>query len=65
MVPNIDGKIGHKIKIRKHPRRGTQYTLFSIQQTETLHKPFKKMQNCIWASVGQLVARISGRHRKC
>ena len=24
MVPNIDGTIGHKIKIRNHPRHGTQ-----------------------------------------
>ena len=24
MVPNIDGTMGHKIKTRKHPRRGTQ-----------------------------------------
>ena len=24
MVPNIDGTIGHTIKIRKHPRHGTQ-----------------------------------------
>ena len=24
MVPNIDGTMGHKIKIRKHQRHGTQ-----------------------------------------
>ena len=24
MVPNIDGKIGHKIKTRKQPKHGTQ-----------------------------------------
>ena len=24
MVPNIDGRMGHKIKTRKHPRSGTQ-----------------------------------------
>ena len=24
MVPNIDGTMGHKIKIRNHPRYGTQ-----------------------------------------
>ena len=43
MVPNIDGTIGHTIKTRKHPRYGTQ-ALFSIQQTETQHNPFKRMQ---------------------
>ena len=42
MVPNIDGTMGHKIKDRKHPRHGIQ-CLFSIQQTETQHNPFKKM----------------------
>ena len=44
MVPNIDGTIGHKIRIRNHPRHGTQHVLFSIQQTETLHNSIKKMQ---------------------
>ena len=43
MVPNIDGKTGHKIETRKHP--GHEHSaLFSTKQTETQHNPFKKMQ---------------------
>ena len=38
MVPNIDDTVGHTIKTRKHS------ALFSIQQTETQHNPFKRMQ---------------------
>ena len=63
LVPNIDGTMGHKIKTRKHLRHGTQ-CLFSIQQTETQHIPFKKCNNCIWASFVRLVAKISERHLK-
>ena len=45
MVPKIDGTMGHKIKTRKHPRHGTLCSvLFSIQQTETQHNSFKKLQ---------------------
>ena len=45
MVPNIDGTMGDKIKTRKHPGQGnTCSVLFSIEQTETQHTPFKKMQ---------------------
>ena len=43
MVPNISGTIWHTIKTRKHPRHGTQ-CVFSIQQTEPQHNPFKRMQ---------------------
>ena len=44
MVPNIDGTMGHKIKTRKHPRHGIQCVIQYIQQTETQHNPFKKLQ---------------------
>ena len=44
MVPNIDGIMGHKIKTRKHPRHGTHCVIQYIQQIETQHNPFKKMQ---------------------
>ena len=63
MVPNNDGTMGHKIKTRKDPRHGTQ----CVTQYPTNRNPaqsLKKMQNCIWASVAQLVAKISQRHRK-
>ena len=43
MVPNIDGTMGHKIKTWKHQDM-EHSALFSIQQTETQHDPFKKMQ---------------------
>ena len=39
--------------------------LFSIQQTETQHNHVKKCSKCIWASVVQIIAKISEGHRKC
>ena len=44
MVPNIDGTIGHKIKIRKHPRRGTQCV---IQYPTNRKKPQSHQENAI------------------
>ena len=45
MVPNIDGTMGPKIKTRKYSRQDIEHSaLFGIQQTETQHNPFKKMQ---------------------
>ena len=60
MVPNIDGTIGHTIKSRKHPRHGTQCMRYSVsnkQKPSTI--PSRDCDNCIWASVAQLVATIS------
>ena len=41
MVPNIDGTVGHKIKT-KNTQDMEHSALFSVQQTETQHSPFKK-----------------------
>ena len=43
MVPNIDGTMGHK-KTTENFQDKEHSGLFSIQQTETQHNPFKKMQ---------------------
>ena len=43
MVPNIDGRMGHKIKTRIHQDM-EHSALFSIQRKETQHNPFKNMQ---------------------
>ena len=63
-APNIDGTMGHK-KNRKHPRHGTQ----SVIQYPTNRNPAQYLQeNAItvfWASVVQLVAKISKKHRRC
>ena len=64
MVPNIDGTMGHTIKTRKHPRHGTQCFIQSNKQNPSTI-PSGECNNCIWASVVQLVAKISERHRKC
>ena len=40
MVPNIDGKIGHKIKTRKHLRPGTR----SVMQYPTNSNPAQPLQ---------------------
>ena len=64
MVPNIDGTMGHKIKTKKHRRHGTQCVI----QYPTNRNPAQSLQEnaiTIWASVVQLVAKISERHRKC
>ena len=64
MVPNIDGTMGHAIKTRKQPSHGTECFI----QYPTNRNPAQSLQkcnNCIWASVVQLVAKISERHRKC
>ena len=44
MVPNIDGTMGHTIKKRENIQDIEHSPLFSIQQTETQHNPFKRMQ---------------------
>ena len=52
MVPNVDGTIGHTIKIRKYPRHGTQFVRYSVsnkQKPSTI--PSRKCNNCIWALV--------------
>ena len=43
MVPNIDGTIGHTRKTETIQDM-EHSALFSIQQTETQHNPFKRMQ---------------------
>ena len=43
----------------------TWNTVIQYRQTETQQNPFNKMEFCIWASVVQLVAKISERRRKC
>ena len=63
MVPNIDGTMGHKIKTRKHPRHGiVPNSVSNEQKPSTIHS--RKCNKCIWASVVQLVTKISQRHRK-
>ena len=65
MVPNIDGTMGHTIKTRQHPRHGTQCV---IQYPTNRNQAQSLQENAItvfWASVVQLVAKISERHRKC
>ena len=59
-MPNIDGTMGHTIKTRKHPRHGTQCVI-QYPTNRAQHNPFKRMQSLIWASVVQLVAKISER----
>ena len=62
MVPNIDGKMGHKIKTRRHPRWNTvRYSVSNKQKLST--NPSRKCNNCIWASLVQLIAKISEKHR--
>ena len=66
MVPNSDGTIGHTIKTRKHPIKTwntVRYSVFNKQKSSTIIS--RECNNCIWASVGQLVAKLSERHRKC
>ena len=65
MVLNIDGTIGHTIKTRKHPRHGTpvRYSVSNKQKPSTI--PSRECNNSISASVVQLVAELSERHRKC
>ena len=43
MVPNIEGTMGHKIK-PENAQDMEHSALFSIQQTETQHSPFKKLK---------------------
>ena len=40
MVPNIDGTMGHRTKIRKHPRHGTQCVI----QHPTNRNPAQSLQ---------------------
>ena len=66
MVPNIDGTMGHKIKSRKHPRHGTDSVCYSVSNKQKFSAiPSRKCNNCVWASVVQLVGKISERHLKC
>ena len=65
MVPNIDGTMGRTIKSRKHSKtwNTVRYSVSNKQKPSTI--PSRECNNCIWASVVQLVAKISERHRKC
>ena len=54
MVPNIDGTMGHKIKIGKHQRHGTQCV---IQYPTNRNPALRKCNNCVWASIVQLIAK--------
>ena len=44
MVPNIYGTMWQKNKTENIQDMVEHTTLFTIQQTETQHNPFKKMQ---------------------
>ena len=65
MVPNIDGTVGHKLKKQKTPKKlnTVRYWVSNKQKPSTI--PSRECNNCIWASVVQLVAKISEIHRKC
>ena len=67
MVPNIDRTMGHKIKTRKHPRHGTQCIIqYPTNNPSTAAQSLQEHAiTVLWASVVQLVAKISERHRKC
>ena len=56
---------GAQNKNQKTPRtwNTVRYSVSNKQKPSTI--PSKKCNNCIWASVAQLVAKISERHRKC
>ena len=58
IVPNIFVTIGHQIKIRKYQRHGTlRYSVSNRKKPSTI--PSRKCNNCIWASVSELFAKIS------
>ena len=65
MVTNIAGTMGHKIKNKKTLKSWytVRYSVSNKQKPSTI--PSSKWNNCIWASIVQLVAKISERHRKC
>ena len=67
MAPNIDGTMGHTIKNRKHRRPGTQCVIqYPTNKSRAQYlQESAIIDKCIWASVVQLVAKISERHRKC
>ena len=62
MVPNIDGTQNKNQKAYK-TWNTVCYSVPDKQKPGTI--PSKKYNSCIWASVVQLVAKISERHRKC
>ena len=62
MVPIINGihTMAHKIQTRKHPRHGTDCVIqypTNINPAQLI--PSIKFNNCFWASVVQLVDKIS------
>ena len=64
MVPKIDGTIGHNKNQKTSKIWNTvRYSVSNKQKPSTI--PSRDSNNCIWASVVQLVAEISERHRKC
>ena len=65
MVTNIDGTMGHKIKTKKTSKTWNT-VCYSVPDKQTPSAiPSSKRNNCIWASVVQLVAKISERHWNC
>ena len=64
MVPNIDGTMGHTIKKQKTSKTSNtvRYSVYNKQKPSTIHS--REYNNCICASVVQLVAKISERHWK-
>ena len=57
MVPNIEGTEKHNIKIRNQPRQGTECVNYKVSNKQKPSKIIsRKCNNCIWASLVQLVA---------
>ena len=56
MVPNLDGRMGYRIKTKNHPRHETQFVLEyrvpNKQKPSTI--PSRKCNNCVLASLVQL-----------
>ena len=62
MMPNTEGMIGQKIKIRKQPKRWNT-VCYSVSNKQK--HSITLSRNCNRASVLKLIAQISERHWKC
>ena len=60
MVPNIDGTIGHTIKTRKHPRRGTHCVI----QYPTNRNPTQSLQENAIAVFGPRLYNSLPKYRR-
>ena len=58
IMPNIDGTMGAQNKNQKTPKtwNTVRYSVYNKQKPSTI--PSRECNNCIWASVVQLVAKI-------